>query len=116
MALPKKKSKSIAIGGRRYLYIVSQGQYLGDGTFSLNVTAQREEGSGAKLAVHGIATRDFWLDISEGAHDLEEYVSLTPKHVECMILLALDRGWEPDVDGPPFALTVTKDTIQTRTA
>lgn len=111
MALPKKKSRSITVEGKTYRYIVSKGQNLGGDVFPLNVTVQHQKGIGAKLTASGLTTRDFWLDISDSPRSSNEYLILTPRHIEKLIRLGVWRGWQPDDAGPPFKIDVRKEDI-----
>ncbi len=81
--------------------------------FNLNITIQSQEHNGCKLLVKGLVTRDFWLDFSdfEGEVDTSAYPTITPKHIEHFIKLALGQGWSSSSKGKDFVLTVDDQDI-----
>lgn len=114
MALSKKKSRPITVEGQTFRYIVSTGHRLDAGLFPLNITAQHQNGIGAKLTVHGLTTRDFWLDFANGPRGSDEYLMLKPRHIEKLIRLGMQQGWQPEDAGPPFMINVSKEDINER--
>ncbi len=109
MALPRKKSRPITVGGVKYRYHVSTSQLDNNGNYSLNL-AVSEDGSGkSTLVVKGLTTRDFWLDISDAPLNLNDYAPLRPRHVADTIRRGLAAGWKPE--GGPFRLFLTWDDL-----
>ncbi len=76
--------------------------------FNLNITIQSQEHNGCKLLVKGLVTRDFWLDFSghKGEVDMSAYPTITPKHIEHFIKLALGQGWSFSSKGKDFVLAI----------
>lgn len=96
MALPKKKSRPIAVEGRRYRWCANQRGVVGD----LTITCQDERGEGVVLVVR-IQHADPWYRLSvDGRADREalppnELVAATPSFVRSAIQYGLSVGWNP---------------------
>ena len=111
MALPKNKSRKIIVNDIPFRYAIST-TLIEDSNYDykLNITVQSES-NGSKLLIKGLRTRDFWLDISDHPEDLSQYKIVTPKHMECFINIALEKGWEHSVKGENFQLNANKNDI-----
>lgn len=112
MTLPRAKSRPIAVDDRPYRYQISTTKLDPNGNYQLNVSIEREEGRGVMLQVCGLVTRDFWLDSSDpGPKDLDDYPSITPRHIAQFIRLGLADGWQPDASGAVHRLTLTNEAL-----
>lgn len=113
MTLTKKKSRGISVNDERYRFQVSSTKTDNEGNYSLNLTIQSEENKGSALKVHGLVTRNFWLDFPDFGTEVkkEEYPVITPKHISNIIKLALNQGWEPNSPGAVFEITVKNEQI-----
>lgn len=76
---------------------------------------QHQNGMGAQLTASGLTTRDFWLDFSDGPRESDEYLILKPRHIEKLIRLGIQRGWQPEDAGLPFRIDVSKEEINAGT-
>ena len=109
MALPKNKSRRIAIDDIDYRYVISI-SWKDDGNFEFNITVQNESSNGSKLLLKGLVTRNFWLDFSDkvgGAINSDLYPTITPKHIAYFIRLAIAEGWSSDKREKDFILNVS---------
>ena len=116
MALPKSKSSKVSLKNIDYRYSVSVSN-KGNCEFDLNITVQNEAANGRKLILKGLLTRNFWLDFSELVSDavyLDNYLKITPKHIEYFINLAVSKGWEHNKKGSNFILHVNNEHLETR--
>jgi hypothetical protein len=101
MSLPKKKSRRIVIENETYRWIVSQ-----DAGY-ISVTAQTEAGVGAKLEAllsHNspILSENNSPKVTYGG--ITDYI-VTPGTIAQIISWALENGWQPKADGPPFEMS-----------
>lgn len=110
MTLTTKKSRGINVAGIRYRYQISTTQIDDDWNFALNLIVQRSEAKGTLLQVKGLATRNFWLDISEGAKwNRYEYPTILPRHISSIIEQAIKAGWQSEKSGKPFVLNAENE-------
>jgi len=111
LALPKNKSRKIVVDDINYRYAVSVKWKIDcNYDYDLNITVQSESNC-AKLIINGMATRDFWLDVSSAPDDFSFYKVVTPKHVERFIKIGLGKGWQPSVKGKPFYLKASNEDV-----
>ncbi len=111
MTLPRKNSRSLLVDAVRFRYIVSSSEACEEGLFSLSLTVQIAGGRGGILQVHGILTRDSWLDFPE-IESADKYVIVKPRHVVAIIRRARSSGWDPTVGGKPLLLTISAAEFQ----
>ena len=112
MTLTKKKSKAISIKGEDYRYQISNTQIDDDWNFSLNITVQKWNPPQGILEIKGLITRDFWLDISDGAKwNIGDYPVVLPKHIEHLVNLAIVKGWVPELAGKAFVLSTDNGAV-----
>ena len=110
MTLTKKKSKAICIDGKRFRYQVSTTKIDANRNYSLNLTVELEEEAGTTLQVKGLVTRDYWLDISEGATwNIGDYPVILPRHVSSIVKHAIKSGWNPRVISKAYCITTDND-------
>ncbi|MEM7156926.1 MAG: hypothetical protein AAF799_29010 [Myxococcota bacterium] len=112
MTLSRAKSRPITVDGRRYRYQFSTTKIDGTDEYRINLTIQAEPGDGAVLQVHGLRTRDGWLDHSTGHRGgSDDYPSFTPRHIQWLIERGLEGGWNPDERGRPFRVETTNSEV-----
>ena len=99
MAIPRKGSRTIGVGGERYRWVVTVHQH------ALNLTVERADGAGQRLIAVS-EPHDEYVRDDQGAWRFRGQLrSVTPGLVRQVILLALDRGWRPGECGlPPLRL------------
>ena len=97
MALKRKGSRSIRVGGESFWWTVSRSIQAETGKIS--VIIEPVEKPGRRIAVR-VPCRDFWLDFSDlrdapPAGFAGAYRPVTPALVQKIILAALAAGWLP---------------------
>ena len=107
--IPKKKSRPITVDETNYRYVISTAHTETSGEFHLNVTVQMAEVNGSILAVKGLITRDYWLDVPNEVHSKDHYPVLQPSHIAQFIQQAVKEGWQPKQKGPVFRLNVKNE-------
>ncbi|MGF1767089.1 hypothetical protein L4D06_06855 [Enterovibrio makurazakiensis] len=108
MALPKNKSRKIVVDDVEYRFAISI-SWKDNGEFDFNITVQSEKSNAGKLILKGLVTRNFWLDFSDLVGEKikkDLYPTITPKHIEYFIKLAIDKGWKHSQNGDNFNLVV----------
>ena len=113
MALPKNKSRKISVAGNEFRYVISI-SWKENGNFYFNITIQSEIHNGSKLLLKGLVTRDFWLDFSDFVVenvDMNEYPTITPKHIAHFIMSATENGWDFSTNGKDFVLEVKNEDL-----
>lgn len=86
MAVARRGSKLITVGGVSYRWVVSE-----DSGFKV-IVVQHASGSGQRLEASTSIIDDFI------------HQAVRPGAVQRLIELALARGWSPDANGPPMKL------------
>ena len=94
MTLSTKKSRAIIIDDKEYRYQISTTRIDKSWNFSLNLTVQQWNSPSKVLQVSGLVTRDYWLDISDGAQwNKDDYPVILPRHIIQLVKLAISQGW-----------------------
>ncbi|BDD09054.1 hypothetical protein FUAX_14860 [Fulvitalea axinellae] len=113
MSLSKKKSRPITVDGVDFRYSISTSKIDNDWNFRLNLTIQIASGEGSVLTVHGIVTRNFWLDFSEyGKYGKENYPVFKPSDISRVIKAGLKNGWVPEEKGSPHILELDNSFVK----
>lgn len=86
MTLPKRHRRKITCGSHDYFWYFPQGRDW-DHRSDYHLIVQAAEGCGQVLRVHQAT----WAEV-------------TPAFVASAIAEALDAGWRPNENGPPFTL------------
>lgn len=116
MTLTKKKSRTIAMKGKLYRYQVSMTRIDDNWNYTLNLTVELENSDGCVLQVKGLVTRDFWLDISDGASwNIGDYPVILPRHISAIVTSAHKKGWNPSIPGKAFCIETENDVFFKKT-
>ncbi len=108
--LPRNNSKRICVDSIDYRYVVSDSN-AADGTVSLTVNVQSEDGNGAVLRVIGLTTSRVPEDESKFYMGRTVSKSILPRHVAKLIALATASGWNPQQAGAPVVLQLTNEDV-----
>jgi len=112
VTLTVKKSRAISVNGEDFRYQVSTTRIDDDWNFTLNLTVQCWNPPLGVLQVKGLVTRDYWLDISDGANwNINDYPVLLPRHIELLIKASYLASWKPKVKGKSFILNTNNGSI-----
>jgi hypothetical protein len=112
VTLSVKKSRAISINGEDYRYQVSTTRIDDDWNFTLNLTVQRWSPPLGVLEVKGLVTREYWLDISDGANwNINDYPVLLPKHIQTLVMVAKNVDWKSQVKGKSFILSTNNGSV-----
>jgi len=116
LTLTVKKSRPIKIDGEDYRYTISTTRVDNDWNFTLNITVQKWNPPRGILEVKGLVTRDFWLDISDGAKwNIGDYPVVLPRHILHLVELAISLGWERATVGKPYRLNTNNGAVFNQT-
>lgn len=112
MTLTVKKSRPIKIKNEDYRYQVSTTRIDDEWNFTLNVTVQKWSPPQGVLEVKGLVTRDFWLDISDGAKwNKGDYPIILPKHISQLVELAVSQGWDKTSTGKSYRISTNNGAV-----
>ena len=116
LTLTVKKSRPIKIDGEDYRYTILTTRVDNDWNFTLNITVQKWNPPRGILEVKGLVTRDFWLDISDGAKwNIGDYPVVLPRHILHLVELAISLGWERATVGKPYRLNTNNGAVFNQT-
>ena len=105
MTLTTKKSRPIKINSEDFRYQISTTKIDEKWNFALNITVQKWAPPQGVLEINGLVTRDFWLDLSEGAKwNIGDYPVVLPKHIARLVKFAVSKGWNVVSTGKSFRL------------
>ena len=107
--LPKRKSRPIVVAGHRFRYSISC-SWRDSGVFDFNITIQSESKNGSKLLAKGLVTRNFWLDFPNPEIEPGTYPIITPRHIEAMVMKALNEGWSYEAGESDHPLVLDNET------
>jgi hypothetical protein len=98
MSIPKKQSRLIQVGSRRYRWRVrgrvTESQGVADSNLALAIEGADSAGGSVLVAELPGLHPSNWLDLPG--------ISVTPKLVTRIIRQALEEGWQPGAQAPSF--------------
>ncbi len=112
MAISKKGSRSIAVNGINYHWLIRRKVTYSQeifGTPQLNVAIACADQAGSTLVIH--TDRAHPGNIETEAADI---IPITPKDIAAWISRAIELGWEPKVPGPQLLVEVTTGKMSRR--
>jgi hypothetical protein len=111
MAMPKG-SRIYRVGKKEYAVSVRGGRPDALGDVPLRISIRAHFGTRSCCTVRGLTNRCFWHDYPEIEEMRRNAVSITPRHVCALIVMAHSKGWNPETSKSSFDLPATREDIR----
>jgi len=108
----KSKPRRFYLEGREYAVSISAGDMDAQEDVHVRISFRALFGTRSVCLVRGVTNRSYWHDYPDIDIFVKESISLTPRIVRALIILAHSEGWDPETSNANFELFVTKDAIR----